>query len=518
MLLGIINDTTNKNNYYINYKDNEVNIVKVNNNSINSLDKEEIRNLIKTLLSSKLTYLEKYNDYDVYIDEANNKRYYKNGIEDIFMFLNNNGVSAINCLGNSKASSKIYKLIVSTIVFEIILSSTVLIPFVGDPTIRKKIDTSISYINKLTSDELINSIETSKYLSEEDKKLLSNEAYFNFMLEYSDPIRNYSIRNCFDNVNIKTFTSEEVPNADGYYDPLNPNTIYILKKVDNNPYYTSIATHEFIHLTQAQNKYAYIKETATEIIKREFYNESILDYQPYIIRLKALMEIIGSETIAECNYKGDTDSFEKAINKYLNPEEAKQLLELFTTSAVSLNDPNFNGTELNSKIDNYIAKMYYNKTGKDINDDLMMKAIYSDKANNRVYFNNTLDNYYNDFYLTTDKKLIEETNVSDIVNSDRVEKYIYNSHEAFESNGTTTIRYTTKTTKDFSEIPLEPAQFINVYFKDGTIGYAYYDESKNQWNTLRIYKIIEITEPSIPRKFPDQVKNSYIIESEVKVI
>ena len=55
MLLGIINDTTNKNNYYINYKDNEVNIVKVNNNSINSLDKEEIRSLIKTLLSSKLT-------------------------------------------------------------------------------------------------------------------------------------------------------------------------------------------------------------------------------------------------------------------------------------------------------------------------------------------------------------------------------------------------------------------------------------------------------------------------------
>lgn len=518
MLLGIIKDTTHKNNYYINYKDNEVTIIKVNNDSIQALDGNEVKNLIKTLLSSKLTYKEKYNDYDIYLDEANNKRYYKNGIEDLFMFLRNNGASAINCLGNSKGSSRIYKLIVSTIAFEMILSSFVLIPFAGDPSIRKKIDVSISYINKLTADELINSIETSKYLSDEDKELLSNEAYFNFMLEHSDPIRNYSIRNCFDNINIKTFTSEEVPNADGYYDPLDQNTIYILKKNDNVPYYGAIITHEFIHMTQSQNKYAYIREAFTELVKQEFYNQSILDYQSCIIRLKVLMEIIGPEPIAECNYKGDTDSFKNAISKYLSPEDTEQLLELFTTSAIELNNPSFNITELNSKIDSYMAKMYYNKTGKDINNDLMIRAIYSDKAKDRVYFNNSLENYYNGFHLSIDKKLIEEINVGDIVNSDKVEKYSYNAREIFESNETTTVRYSTKTTKNYYDIPLEPAQFINVYFKDGTIGYAYYDYNNKEWTTLKRFKIVEINEPSISEKFPDQVKNNYLDKSEAKSI
>ena len=518
MLLGIIKDTTNKNNYYINYKNNEVNILKVNDDSIKALNRDQIRSLIKTLLSSKLTYKEKYNGYDIYLDEANNKRYIKDGIEDFFMFLENNGESAINCLGKSKGKSKIYKLVVSTIVFEVILSSIALIPFAGDPSIRNKIDVSVSYINKLTSDELINSIESSKYLSDEDKELLSNKAYFNFMLEHSDPIRNYSIRNSFDNIRIETFTSDEVPNADGYYDPLNQNTIYILEKNDNVPYYKSIITHEFIHMTQSQNRYAYIREACTELVKYEFYNQSILDYQLCIIRLKALMEIIGPEPIVECNYKGNTDSFQKAINEYLNPEESEQLLELFTTSAISLNDPNFNITELNTKIDSYIAKMYYNKTGKDIKDDLMMKLIYAGRTDNRFYFNNTRDEYYNDFYLATDKKLVEETSVSEIVNSNRVEEYSYNSHETHEYNGTTTINYITKRTTNFSEIPLEPAQFINVFFKDGTIGYAYYDYANNEWNPLRRFEIIESYEPSIPNKFPNQVKKPYLEKSEVKSI
>ena len=39
--------------------------------------------------------LENYNDYEVYIDRANNKRYFKNGIEDFMMFYDNNGKEAV---------------------------------------------------------------------------------------------------------------------------------------------------------------------------------------------------------------------------------------------------------------------------------------------------------------------------------------------------------------------------------------------------------------------------------------
>lgn len=518
MVLGIIKDTTHKNDYYINYDSNEVSIIKVNNYSVEILNKEDIKNLVGTLLNSKLTFKEKYNDYDIYLDEANNTRYFKDGREVLSMFLKNNGVSAINCLGKSKGSTRLYRIIVSTVVFEIFLSAVALIPFAGDPKLREKIDTSISYINPLTTDELMDSIQSSKYLSDEDKELLSNEAYFAFVLAYSDPIRNYSLRNSFNNVRIKTFTSEEVPNADGYYDPLDPNTIYILKKDENNPYYEAIVTHEFIHMTQSQNKYAYIREGLSELVKEEFYKKDVLDYYSCITRIKVLIEIIGPDTIAECNYKGDTESFEKAISQYLSPEESQQLLELFTTSAIQLNDPNFNITELNEKIDSYIAKMYYNKTGKDIKDDKMIQLIYKGKADKRIYYNNTLDGYNNDYYLTTDKKLIEETTIDKIINSGEVEEYSYNAHETHENNGTITINYMTKKTTNFYEIPLEPAQFINVHFKDGTIGYAYYDYNNKSWNALRRYKVTELYEPSIPNKFPNQVKNNDLDKSEAKSI
>ena len=82
MLIGIIKNETNNTSYYMhldkqdNY--NELSIIETTKDTIRALNELEAISLIKTILSSKLTYKEKYNDYDVYTDESNNKRYFKN--------------------------------------------------------------------------------------------------------------------------------------------------------------------------------------------------------------------------------------------------------------------------------------------------------------------------------------------------------------------------------------------------------------------------------------------------------
>ena len=67
-----------------------------NNGIIKKLNEIEIHNLIATLLSSELTYKEKQGEYDIYLDEAGNRRYYKNGKEDYLKSFYNNGSEAFD--------------------------------------------------------------------------------------------------------------------------------------------------------------------------------------------------------------------------------------------------------------------------------------------------------------------------------------------------------------------------------------------------------------------------------------
>ena len=102
MLAGIINEETTNNSYYIHLdkKDSysEFSIVHVNDTIIETLSKNDAISLILKLLSSELTFKEKENDYDIYLDEANNKRYFKNGNENYFLFFKKNGVDAVKCI------------------------------------------------------------------------------------------------------------------------------------------------------------------------------------------------------------------------------------------------------------------------------------------------------------------------------------------------------------------------------------------------------------------------------------
>ena len=119
MLVSIIKEQMN--NYYINLEDKGdrkiISIIKSNNKDTKYIKKDEAINLLKRILSTKLTFLRKEDEYDVYVDEVDNKRYFKNGKENYVLFFINNGINAIEYDNEGekgtekKLDSKFYKVV-----------------------------------------------------------------------------------------------------------------------------------------------------------------------------------------------------------------------------------------------------------------------------------------------------------------------------------------------------------------------------------------------------------------------
>ena len=518
MLIGIIRETSHNDNYYIHFDNtkspNELTFIHTNEETIETLDKEQIRNLIKTILSSNLTYKEKYNDYDIYLDEANNKRYFKNGTEDFFMFIKNNGVSAIRYIEKIDKKEnhypRKYSIIVQSLVFEIIASTTLFIPLLGDPALNRKIDASLVCLNDIEVSELYDRINTSNKLSDSEKEMLCNEEYFKFLLDNTNSInRNYWLRYCMNDINIEYYEEEEEPNTNGYYSTSKSNVIHILNSIENNnTEYNHTLTHEFIHMTQDHNSsYDYILEACTEICNYEFYNHPIQSYKQQIIRTKILMEIIGPEPIIESIYSESSKSLKNEIHKYLPNDEANELLKLFKTSSEKMTNPDTDMNKIHTRIDELLAKMYYNKNNKNIENDTMINMIRNTDSYDRIYFNKYLEQYNEEFYLYSSREIIENIEISDIMKQDEIQEYSYTIEEEIINNGIKHKSVSVYTSKDFSEIPLDKAKIINALYKDGTIGYIKFNQKTGEWEQGEHYRFIKIYEPSMPKKFPEQIHN-----------
>ena len=521
MLAGIINEETTNNSYYIYLvkKDNysELSIVHINDNVTESLSKDDAVNLIKKILSSKLTFKEKENDYDIYLDEANNKRYFKNGRENYFKFLENNGVDAICYIEriNKKDSPRWHKVIVDRLVFSILISAFALTPFAGNIRYVEAPKYFISSVVELSSEEMTNLIKTSNNIEEKWANYLANDNYFDFVAKYSNNSnkRKYLLREKLHNLRIRHYQVEEFPDTLGYYDIQMINTVNILdtQQKDENRY-KDILTHEFIHLTQSQNKYCYIIEASAEMLEYEFFNQPVNDYYELIKREKVLMEIIGPQPVIECNFSGDNKSFEDAIKNYLNEQDADKLLGYLSTA--DIHEPE-KQVIINKEIDSLLAKMYKNKTGKDIKDDLMIREIYSSSTNNRIYFNTTKKEYYEGFRVVDEAVEKEPLDINDVINSDEVISYSYVEKKVVTKNNKTTTYSLPMIKKDFSTIPDAQNKKIEVRFKDGTYGIITFDREKNQWNKVQHIEYKKRYEPPIPEKFPNQNLNNSIKNEEL---
>lgn len=95
MIVGIIKNKDNSYEY-INLINNKLEFIHIDKNGVKKSNKNYIDSIFNNLFyNDNCVYLEKYKDYDVYYDKANNlKHYMKNGIENLELFYAFNGINA----------------------------------------------------------------------------------------------------------------------------------------------------------------------------------------------------------------------------------------------------------------------------------------------------------------------------------------------------------------------------------------------------------------------------------------
>ena len=398
MLLCFINNGYEQ--IYINSKNNKITCNLVNNNGITHLDYFDFSSLFNT----NKRYIESSNGYDIYIDESNLKRYYKDGIEDFNMFYLNNGIDASISFNSKREriTSKIFVFIVSGITSLVLFSDSSMNDLLENDkykTISYSIDTD--YYEPVTLEHLREYICRTKGLSEELKDFLYNEDYLSYLLSISNDSRKlYDLNNRFDDIKVVCYESSELPGSLGYYDCSDQNTIHLLENiVDDEKTKKDIAAHEFIHLTQCTSSYGYLLDSIAEIMSYEFYGSPNLSYIEEVKRTKMLMEIIGTEPVLNSVYSYDTTLFENSIKKYLDDIEAEEFLQLMSFDFYDQSKKD----DINKRVTELLYKMLRNKHKDDEDaynlDTLLFKNILKDNVPGRLYFNSNKDLFYEPYSL-----------------------------------------------------------------------------------------------------------------------
>lgn len=429
MLVGIIKIQKKKYNIYLEQIASNplLTITLENNGIIKKLNEKEIHNLIATLLSSELTYKEKQGEYDIYLDEAGNRRYYKNGKEDYLKSFYNNGSEAFDYIAYNDIVEKLERAIpgFKTKEFQLILKkmaaiiiiSPILLTAYNQEINTPSYDNTPAVIEEITTEEALDLINQTPHLTEEEKEFISNKYLITYVIEASKNRGNDSLRTALTNDKIERFENAGNAKIVGYVDRLKPNIMFLKEDLDSNKSdYYKVLDHEFGHLIQGYTKYRYIKEALTDIIVSEFrilddenstdptsifiesnYGSPVMGgYYEEVKNLKILLEIIGPQTIIESIYNENDEPFENEIKNYLTPKDAERLLKLFKTTGRQLNEmEDKKRNELNEEIYNLLSEMYKNKYHNDISNNKLIEAIKNDDApDTRLYFNYFRKEYY----------------------------------------------------------------------------------------------------------------------------
>ena len=164
---------------------------------------------------------------------------------------------------------------------------------------------------------MLKKINASPYLTEKQKKYLSNKNFLEDVLYYADSKYKKELNSIYsDYIQIRYFTEKEKkekPNSAGFVNTSHPNIIHLYDESDEIFYYA--ASHEFAHSNQYHpHIYRYIDEPSAKIIKAEYFNEEDNSYEDARVNLALLMEIIGPEPVMKLNFKGDFEPFEYKDN------------------------------------------------------------------------------------------------------------------------------------------------------------------------------------------------------------
>lgn len=380
------------------------------------------------------------NEYEVYLDEKTGyKHFYKEGIENYIKFFYENGYNAILYKENNNKNDiknftiKGIKLCISITLFLAIFNTASNAINKPNEITNTKVEYTQNEKISIDSYKFQNYILSSENLTEEDKRLLINEKFFEDLGETKvTEDRVSSIDEKMTNITINVGEDDKpTDNSQGWYVDLYPNIINVVNDDDND---TKI--HEFIHLIQGYSEYSYIREASADLISSEYYNVEIMGYSEAVSRIQFLMELIGPEPIWNLNFSGSTDEFESKIYEILSIEDANEFLNLLKQNPSSLTQEE--NKQLNNEIDSYLYKIYNVLTNEnnELNElqketGLIFDSFYTDNT----YFVDSLDNNYS--FRFSKLMPLEEARQKNIIQTSVAKKTYTTKEEAtrLESEG-----------------------------------------------------------------------------------
>ena len=286
---------------------------------------------------------------------------------------------------------------------------------------------------ELTSNDLENYIKTSNSLSIEEKEYLYNSDFFKDVLSTintSEYMKREYLRR-FMNIDIKSFAYDNIRN--GFYNPNEPNCLYVAEYNDLNTSTKDTIAHEFVHLCQYHpSKYNFLIEATAEIISNEYFNStSINAYLEEVKSLKVLMEIIGPEPIWNYVFTGDFSAIKKQVKPYLKDNEYKDFLLCLQIDT----EDNISRAIHTKRLNEILDILYFNKNNIDIKNDLVISLTrYKQEVIVRNYFNQRIIDQSHSYYynLKSDCITLEEADKEGHIlfyeNNNRISFQEYCSH------------------------------------------------------------------------------------------
>jgi len=456
---------TNDKYYHIEKKKDSYQILCITDNNSYYLTKNQINILFDDIFGGEKQYLENKDGYDIYLDKTGNKRFFKNNQEDFQKLILENSTQAVvyqntSVNDNNSESRNIEFKSKKTPMRSYILLTCEVVAIVAEVLYGTQMNVkhntnNIEEINDLetvqqeesidpiTLNEMLKKINDSPYLTEKQKKYLSNKNFLEDVLYYADSKYKKELNSIYsDYIQIRYFTEKEKkerPNSAGFVNSAHPNIIHLYDESDEIFYYAG--PHEFAHTNQYHpHIYKYIDEPSAEIIKAEYFNEEDKSYEEARVNLALLMEIIGPEPVIKLNFKGDFEPFENIIKSHLSEEDANTLLNEYKKHAKEKIEI-IDGVEYkyepadHEKVRELLIKLYKNMNpGKSIEDDAEIEYILNKKEIpiGRYYFNQHLY----DFYKSNDISIPLEIPYTDNL---EVKTVIYYQNTAIETEQLTDI-------------------------------------------------------------------------------
>ena len=526
MRIGIIKYENN--DYYIDLENNNISVTKISNREVTSLKIEEFAELIKEIFDSNLKFKKKVLDYEIFVDEIGNERYFKDGKEDLRLFFVANGKDALlfnDKKPKGKANPHLSKMTLKSKIgkIAIVLATISFFNLYTYPATVKLVE-MIHYENvdsesnnienfELGVADIINGIEKFE-LNPKEKEYLINEDFFNDILKVCDSKQKYIINERISNMKFSYFNNTELKkdNLMGYYNRL---LNKIALRNETQEVFDYAMAHELVHSFQDINQYDYITEACASMFSHEYYDAPI-SYPNEVKNIKILMELIGPKTILECSFKGDTTSFENKIHEVLNEQDANELLNIFHSVEDDLQE--------NEKKNKSIDRLYNEICKKIYNCDIKYNKYFSNlkeiNLDNRFYFNTHSDNINNN--LMVGEEIDKQTEINISQDNSFICETIKNivKEEKTEDNIKTIISTSTSNISFNNFESFEDYYKNNKDNKDENEKIIFYVKN-NENNKIRVYcdtdengnlktysGLTDTVLDSIPKRFPEQFNSN----------